>query len=211
MNIGTYKQCSNCKLKDNCCNSFKDTIDNVMLHEKEYFNIIKKINIKEPEKYFSKIDNEIYNIKTNKNGVCIFYKEGKCQIYENRPNDCKLYPFDIIRKDGDYYLILYKLKCINENKFVEESIRIEEIINDMIPWIDKYTDENNYPKLKQKIDNEDYIVIGKIEFKQNEYGLSDFMKFAYKCNKVRDVREAFEENPVEEEWHKGKIEKVVSE
>ena len=46
---------------------------------------------------------------------------------------------------------------------------------------------------------------------KNDEGLSDFMKFAYKCNKVRDVREAFEENPVEEEWHKGKIEKVVSE
>ena len=31
------------------------------------------------------------------------------------------------------------------------------------------------------------------------------MKFAYKCNKVRDIKEAFEEYPVEEEWHKGKV------
>ncbi len=46
---------------------------------------------------------------------------------------------------------------------------------------------------------------------KNDEGLSDFMKFAYKCNKVRDVREAFEENPVEEEWHKGKIENVLKE
>ena len=40
---------------------------------------------------------------------------------------------------------------------------------------------------------------------KNEDGLSDFMKFAYKCNKVRDVKEAFEEYTVENEWHKGKI------
>ena len=39
---------------------------------------------------------------------------------------------------------------------------------------------------------------------KSEEGLSEFMKFAYKCNKVRDIKEAFEEYPVEE-WHKGKV------
>ena len=62
---------------------------------------------------------------------------------------------------------MYKLKCINENKLIEENIKIQEIINDMRPWIDKYTDENNYPKLKQKIDKEDYVVIRKIHFNDN--------------------------------------------
>lgn len=46
---------------------------------------------------------------------------------------------------------------------------------------------------------------------KNEKGLSDFIKFAYKCNKVRDIEEAFEEYPVEEEWHQGKIENVLNE
>lgn len=46
---------------------------------------------------------------------------------------------------------------------------------------------------------------------KNEDGLSEFMRFAYKCNKVRDIKEAFEEFPVEEEWHKGKIENVLRE
>ena len=36
--------------------------------------------------------------------------------------------------------------------------------------------------------------------------LSDFLKNAYKHNKVKDLKEAFEEYPVEEEWHEGKIE-----
>lgn len=31
--------------------------------------------------------------------------------------------------------------------------------------------------------------------------LSDFLKIAYKNNRVRDLKEAFEEYPVEE-WHK---------
>lgn len=42
-------------------------------------------------------------------------------------------------------------------------------------------------------------------------GLSDFLKMAYKYNKVKDLKEAFEEFPVEEEWHKGKIENVLME
>lgn len=46
---------------------------------------------------------------------------------------------------------------------------------------------------------------------KNEKGLSEFMKFAYKCNKVRDIKEAFDEYPVEEEWHEGKIENVLKE
>lgn len=41
--------------------------------------------------------------------------------------------------------------------------------------------------------------------------LSDFFKIAYKYNGVKDLKEAFEEFPVEEEWHKGKIENVLKE
>ena len=41
--------------------------------------------------------------------------------------------------------------------------------------------------------------------------LSDFLKIAYKYNRVKDLNEAFEEYPVEEEWHKGKIENVLEE
>ena len=36
--------------------------------------------------------------------------------------------------------------------------------------------------------------------------LSDFLKIAYENNRVKELKEAFEEYPVEEEWHKGKIE-----
>ena len=35
--------------------------------------------------------------------------------------------------------------------------------------------------------------------------LSDFLKTAYKYNKVKDLKEAFEEYPVEDEWHEGKL------
>lgn len=40
---------------------------------------------------------------------------------------------------------------------------------------------------------------------------SEFLKIAYKYGRVKDLEEAFEEFPVEEEWHKGKVENVLSE
>ena len=40
--------------------------------------------------------------------------------------------------------------------------------------------------------------------------LSEFLKLAYQHHKVRNLQEAFEEFPVEEEWHKGKTENVLN-
>lgn len=44
-----------------------------------------------------------------------------------------------------------------------------------------------------------------------EEKISDFLKFAIKHNAIKDVEEAFIAFPVEEEWHKGKVENVLME
>ena len=41
--------------------------------------------------------------------------------------------------------------------------------------------------------------------------LSQFMKVAYKYNRVKDLKDAFEDYPVENEWHKGKVENIINE
>lgn len=41
--------------------------------------------------------------------------------------------------------------------------------------------------------------------------VSDFLKIAYKYGRVKDLKEAFIEYPVEEEWHKGNIEYILKE
>lgn len=41
--------------------------------------------------------------------------------------------------------------------------------------------------------------------------LSEFLKYAYKQGKIKNVEEAFKEYPVEEEYHKGKIENILCE
>ena len=39
--------------------------------------------------------------------------------------------------------------------------------------------------------------------------ISDFLKFAIKSGRIKNVEEAFKEFPPEEEWHKGRIENVL--
>lgn len=46
---------------------------------------------------------------------------------------------------------------------------------------------------------------------KDKSGLSEFIKNAYKKGRVKDISEAFEKYPVENEWHKGKIENVLKE
>ena len=41
--------------------------------------------------------------------------------------------------------------------------------------------------------------------------ITDFLKFAIKSRRIKDVEEAFKEFPPEEEWHKGRIENVLRE
>lgn len=44
-----------------------------------------------------------------------------------------------------------------------------------------------------------------------EDGKSEFWKWAEQNGLIKDVSEAFEEYPVEEEWHKGKVENILKE
>lgn len=41
--------------------------------------------------------------------------------------------------------------------------------------------------------------------------VSEFIKLAYSKGKVQDIEKAFEEYPVENEWHQGKIENIICE
>lgn len=140
---GTYNICSNCKLKPNCCTHF-DKIDAPVLNDIEKNIIMNKIKKKD---FFHKTNEKLYRLKTVDNH-CIFYINNHCTIYNIRPTDCKLYPFDIIKKNNKYYLILYELKCIKNQDFSIYQENIEKLVNEIKPWIEDFTDIRNFAKLK---------------------------------------------------------------
>lgn len=142
---GTFQYCSNCNLNPICCSNFN--IINAPTLNRDELEKIK--SFVENDKFYNKIEEELYSLKV-KNDNCIFYKDNKCEIYDIRPNDCRLYPFDIIKRNDKYYLIIYCLDCFRYRDMEKEIPNIELIVNNIKPWIDNFTDERNFTKMKDK-------------------------------------------------------------
>ncbi len=97
--IGQNK-CLGAKCPNHCCSEkfiglsasleYDDVIDSGMplLSEEEY----KKILDAGKEEYVSIIDGKPY-LKVYDDNLCAAFKDGKCLIYDVRPDVCKIYPF----------------------------------------------------------------------------------------------------------------------
>jgi hypothetical protein len=100
------KLCSSCNSQGCCTNSavplvFANDYENLKAKDKENNNFLKEIDID---------GKKIKAVRKKKNSdICIFWDEfrNNCSIYENRPFDCKAYPFDICNIDGKYRWIVY--------------------------------------------------------------------------------------------------------
>lgn len=60
--------------------------------------------------------------KQNNSNRCVFWNSDscRCSIYENRPFDCRAYPFDILEVDGKYHWIVYSCNPDSDWKWTEE-------------------------------------------------------------------------------------------
>lgn len=145
MEDGTYRDCSNCRMTPDCCSNFKN-IDNPVISELEIKEIQEKLGI---DNFYERQDNGTYTVNTNSEGECIFYLNKGCSIYKYRPADCRLFPYDIVKKDEHYYLVLYKVCCIDQELFSSPSEirRIDSVVQSVIPWIEDFTKEENYEKM----------------------------------------------------------------
>ena len=148
---GTFKACSKCNGNKNCCTNFED-VDNPIISSKEKELICQTTNC--DNKVFAKIEDGCYNINTI-GGVCPFYKKG-CTFYDIRPNDCKLYPYDIRRVDGRLYLIRYKLECLKD-------CAVNEDVDEIVECIKFYMQTYINKIYNQKVSLFDYEIIKEIK------------------------------------------------
>lgn len=174
-NLGTFNLCSNCvgKSATCCCNP---NVDSPMLLPKEAETISKSTNIS-VEEFANRINfskmyddaslKELYQMRRQENNnKCYFYKNNQCTIYEIRPIDCRIFPYDIkLENDGNYYLVYYKSKdcqIMNENikdiKMVSYNTRL--FLRLLLPYIREWSDKYCCFNLTM---NEEYEKICKIE------------------------------------------------
>ncbi len=62
----------------------------------------------------------------NVNGMCFFLEAGKCKIYSNRPEGCRLYPL-VISEKGDK--VGYDEDCPHHDEFHYTQKDVEKILN----------------------------------------------------------------------------------
>lgn len=50
-----------------------------------------------PGQFFGLVERhgKIYVLKRRKDGLCIFFENGRCSAYERRPLECRLFPFKL--------------------------------------------------------------------------------------------------------------------
>lgn len=174
-NLGTFNLCSNCVGKDaTCC--CDPQVDSPMLLPNEAETISKKMQIPK-EDFCNKVDlakiNNDYSLKDlyqmkriKKDNSCYFYRNNQCTIYDIRPIDCRIFPYDIkLEKDGNYYLVYYKSdKCqiMNENlaniKMVSYNTRL--FLRLLLPYLREWSDKYCCTNLTK---NRNYEIICKIE------------------------------------------------
>ena len=74
---------------------------------------------------------------------CIFWsKDSGCEIYQKRPFDCKLFPFDIYKINGVYTWVVYS--CSSDTNWtwsekILESLEEEIISEEIINYLDEYS------------------------------------------------------------------------
>jgi Fe-S-cluster containining protein/uncharacterized membrane protein len=160
---GSYGSlCSTCK--KSCCTSFVSPF-----LVKSDIERLKEIGLR----YKTHLNDMVIDgkkVKTikRKEGTtnCIFWdKNSGCTIYEQRPFDCRIFPFDIFKIDGKYYWIVYSCNPNSDWKWTEVSIKTFEEnpqFNEILESIDLYSNLDEINKVKY-LDKTEYTIIREVK------------------------------------------------
>ena len=174
-NLGTFDMCADCvNASATCCSNPQVDSPMILPNEvKEIANNVKKaVNEFATAIDFSKMhhDNtlkQLYQMKKQEDSNnCYFYQNNKCTIYDIRPIDCRIFPYDIkLEADGCYYLVYYTtnkcaIKSFSTDNLKMISYNTRLYLRLLLPYIREWTDPYCSKKLTS---NENYKVICKIE------------------------------------------------
>jgi Fe-S-cluster containining protein len=89
MSTGTDNPCLECEIDQDCCTRLKG----LMLTPAEF-----ECNFRDYAQRLSAVrKNDYYLVSTQNESACPHWKDGGCRIYDERPIDCRLFPYMISR------------------------------------------------------------------------------------------------------------------
>ncbi len=117
MDISPFAFCKSCKVLQKCCTILKP--DGVLgapfLTEDDKRRIEDYLGQSarsfDQREFDPESGEHLTSIKTRAEGGCIFYKGNRCQIYDMRPLDCRIFPLDVFKIGTDFYWIIYNTFC----------------------------------------------------------------------------------------------------
>jgi Fe-S-cluster containining protein len=164
--ISFKRLCDSCKHQGCCTNS------SVPLVFPRDLNALKSIG-KSGEEYLQLVtikDKKVFALKKkNNSNVCVFWDEDKkmCSIYENRPFDCRAYPFDICLVDGKYHWIVYSCNPDSDWRWSENYLQTLEKdmeLNEVFNNIEIFAN-NTELILPRESEKTPYTILREVKFK----------------------------------------------
>lgn len=127
---GTFSFCATCPAESHCCRRIRtsDALEPPFLLRDEALTIAATTH-KDLHDFIESesINEERLSLKSVE-GKCVFYKSGSCSIYDLRPLDCRMFPFDIIEGEpGQFVWIVYDDLCpatFDHKKYFESAKRV---------------------------------------------------------------------------------------
>ena len=161
--------CGNCNHKNCCTDSavplvFPKELD-LIKKNYSYSDYLKTIEIN---------GESVTAIKKKENSTeCVFWNSstGGCKIYEFRPMDCRLYPFDIQYVDGSYHWIVYS--CNENSDWSWSEIQLKSLecsvgFDDLMTNIDFFS-EHTKMILPTESKKTPYTILRKVNWKNNSH------------------------------------------
>lgn len=157
---GTYGFCNSCVGKfDCCCNCNKIDMPVILPTEVQK---IESISRKSIDSFAKKLTNNLYQmrrIEDKEENGCIFFVNNSCLIYENRPIDCRLFPFDFKEIDGEYWLIYYndieicKALPTDKDEIKSYAHNIRPLLDMLLPYMSECSD----PVFSKRLEKQNFV------------------------------------------------------
>lgn len=150
---GAYGFCSSCVAVNRKCCCANDDVDMPILLPFEVEQISKKYHIDKNDFAQLRSQNlsQMKRVKIDDTlDGCYFYDGQKCKIYENRPIDCRLFPFDVIFENGKYRLVYYTSVCPS----IDLSVDVDTYAHNIKPLLSlmyPYLSESTFTEFNQKL------------------------------------------------------------
>lgn len=86
-----------------------------------------------------------------------------CDIYNERPFDCRFFPFDILKLNGKFTWIIWQIKCPLVEKSKEEfKPYLEEHEQKLIPVFKDYLEDYSKFRLEEFLSKFQYKVLREV-------------------------------------------------